>query len=129
VATLCHVISVQIVFHRSTHFRMNMDDFILTSSNTLTPQTEILLYAAYLGHRPALFHSKINDNKNNKQLRYKTQKRNSNAVQLTEAPTIRIKIYEYIHSRDFQYKITFSLNSLGIEKRMKHSPPVKWKSQ
>jgi len=38
---------------------MNMDDFILTTSNALTPQTEILLYAAYLGHRPALFHSKI----------------------------------------------------------------------
>jgi hypothetical protein len=46
---------------------MNMDDFILTTSNALTPQTEILMYAAYLGHRPTLFHSKIDDN-NNKQL-------------------------------------------------------------
>jgi len=124
---LCHVISVQIVFHRSTHFRMNMDDFILTTSNALTPQTEILLYAAYLGHRPALFHSKINDNNNNKRLRHSTQKINNNAVQLTEAPTIRIKVY--VHSRDFQYKITFSLNSWGKEKRMKYSTPVKWKSQ
>ena len=99
---------------------MNMDDFILTTSNALTPQTETLLYAAYLGHRPALVHSKINDNnKNKKQLRYNIRKRNDSAVQLTEAPTIRIKIY--IHSRDFQYTITFSLNSLGKEKRMKYS--------
>jgi len=51
-------------------------NFILTASNALTAQTEILLYAAYLGHRPALFHSEINDNKyNKKQLRHKTHKK------------------------------------------------------